>query len=114
MTPLHQWDIARFRVRPQERDFHPGIVVSSEELCASGFAANVNVLACTKRVPGDGVKSFQVVLNGADGLDFQTTVDCRFFFAVPKETLAEVTGRVSYERRRIISRKINEVFRLML
>lgn len=60
------------------------------------------------------MKSHQVVLNGADdGLEFQTTADCGFFYFIPKESIQSVTGRVSQERRRALGRKINEVLRLM-
>lgn len=114
MIPVRQWDIVRFRIRPQDTDLHPGIVLSGEEWCASGYTTNLNVLACSKRVPAATVKSHQVVLNGADGLEFQSTADCRFFHIVSKEGVSEVIGRVSSERRRAIGRKINEVLRLML
>jgi len=114
MTPVRQWDIIRFRIRPNDRDLHPGIVLSGEEWCASAHTTNLNVLACSKRVPGDPVKPHQVVVNGADGLEFQTTIDCRFFHIIAKETVTKVIGRVSTERRRAIGRKINEILRLQL
>ena len=114
MTPVRQWDIVRFRIRPQDRDLHPAIVLSGEEWCASDYATNLNVLACSKRVPADAVKAHQVVLNGADGLDFPSAADCRFFHIVAKEGVFEVIGRVSPERRRAIGRKINEILRLSL
>ncbi|MBI4663769.1 MAG: nucleotidyltransferase family protein [Verrucomicrobia bacterium] len=83
MIPVRQWDIVRFRIRPQDNELHPGIVLSGEEWCASGYTSNVNVLACSKRVPAATVKPHQVVLNGADGLEFQSTADCRFFHNLP-------------------------------
>ena len=113
MIPVRQWDIVRFRIRPNDRDLHPGIVLSGEEWCASTHTTNLNVLACSKRVPGDQLKPHQVMLNGADGLDFQTTVDCRFFHIITKEGVSEILGRVSPERRRAIGRKLNEVLRLL-
>jgi hypothetical protein len=75
---------------------------------------NLNVLACSKRVPGDSVKPHQVVLNGADGLEFQTTVDARFLYVIQKEGVSEIIGRVSQERRRSVGRKVIEVLRLLL
>jgi len=114
MTPVRQWDIVRFRIRPQDRDLHPGIVLSGEEWCASAHTTNLNVLPCSKRVPGDTVKPHQVVLNGADGLESLSTADCRFFHIIKKEGVSDVIGRVSSERRRAIGRKINEVLRLLL
>lgn len=114
MTPIRQWDIVRFQIRRHDRDRHPGIVLSGEEWCASAHTTNLNVLACSKRVPGDTVKLHQVVLNGADGLEFQSTADCRFFHIVTKEGISEVIGRVSPERRRAIGRKLNEILRLLV
>ena len=35
MTPVRPWDIVRFRIRPQDTELPPGIVVSGEEWCAS-------------------------------------------------------------------------------
>ncbi|MDR0902859.1 MAG: hypothetical protein LBM92_08845 [Opitutaceae bacterium] len=109
-----QWDIIRFRIRPNDRDLHPGIVLSPVELCESGHIDRLNVLAGSKRVPRDDVRAFQVVLNGADGLEFQTTVDCRFFHIVTKSSVHGIIGRVTAMRRRAIARKINEVFRMPL
>lgn len=114
MTPVRQWDIVRFRIRPHDTELHPGIVLSGEEWCASAHTTNLNVLACSKRVPAIGVKPHQVVLNGADGLEFQSTVDCRFIHIITKAGVAEGIGRVSSERRRAIGRKLNEVLRLLL
>jgi hypothetical protein len=114
MTAVRQWDIVRFRIRPQDRDLHPGIVLSGEEWCGSAHTTNLNALPCSKRVPGDAIKPHQVMLNGADGLEFPSTADCRFFHIIKKEGVSEVIGRVSLERRRAIGRKINEVLRLQL
>lgn len=114
MTSVRQWDIVRFRIRPQDADLHPGVVMSGEEWCASDRTTNLNVIACSKRPPAAGVKPHHVLLNGADGLDYQSTADCRFFHIIPKAGISEVIGRVSTERRRAIGRKINEVLRLLL
>lgn len=48
------------------------------------------------------------------GLEFQSAVDCRFFYIISKEGVSDVIGRVSPERRRVIGRKLNEVLRLLL
>jgi mRNA-degrading endonuclease toxin of MazEF toxin-antitoxin module len=114
MTAVRQWDIVRFRIRQQDTELHPGVVLSGEEWCASAHTTNLNVLACSKRVPAATVKPHQVVLNGADGMEFQSTADCRFFHIVAKEEVSEVIGRVSSERRRAIGRKLNEVLRLLI
>ena len=114
MTPVRQWDIIRFKIRQQDTELHPGVVLSGEEWCAAEQLTNLNVLACSKRPPAADLKPHQVLLNGADGLDFRSTVDCRFVHIIPKAEVSQVIGRVSTERRRTIGRKINEVLRLLL
>src|SRR2546425_12869724 len=113
MTSIRQWDVIRFRIRPSDTESHPGVVVSPEEWCAASATTKLNLLACSKRIPADPPKAHHVVLNGADGLEFQTLVDCRFFHIIAKDASAAVIGRVSVERRRAIGRKINEVLRLV-
>ena len=111
---VEQWDIVRFRIGPEDRDLHPAVVVSPQEWCLDQTKLRLNVLACSKRIPADGPKPSQVVLDGADGLDFQTICGCDFYHVVIRERLAEKIGRVSPIRRRVIGRKLNEVFRLPL
>ena len=114
MTTVHQWDIVRFKIRPTDKDAHPGIILSGEEWCRDSRELLLNVMACTKRVPAEGAKPYNTLLNGADGLEFQTLVDCRFIHIAPKAGVSEIIGRVSPERRKAIGRKINEVLRLSL
>ena len=59
-------------------------------------------------------KSHQVLLNGADGLDFPSVCGCEFFHIIARDSIQEIIGRVTPARRRAISRKINEVLRLSL
>lgn len=114
MNSPRQWDIVRVRIRPQDTELHPGIVISSEEWCASDQTTSLNILACSKRPPAADTKPHQVLLNGADGLDYQSTADCRFFHIIPKNSVTDIIGRVAPERRRAIGRKVNEVLRLQL
>jgi len=111
---IEQWDIVRFRIRPDDRDLHPGVVISPAEWCANEQRIRVNILACSKRVPAEGAKPHQVLLNGADGLEFITVCGCEFFHVVDRAWCSEKLGRVSPVRRRSIGRKLNEVFRLPL
>ncbi len=109
---MHQWDIVRVRVNPKDRDAHPAVVLSCEEDCQDAEFLRVNVLYGSKRPPAAALEPWQVLLNGADGLDFQTSVDCGVIYLVPKAACSPTGGRVSLERRRTIGRKINEVLRL--
>jgi mRNA-degrading endonuclease toxin of MazEF toxin-antitoxin module len=90
------------------------VVISAPEWCADERRARLNVLACSKRVPADGAKTHQVLLNGSDGLDFTSVCGCEFFHIIARESVTERIGRVSPARRRVIGRKINEVLRLPL
>ncbi len=111
---VEQWDIVRFRIQAVDRDLHPGVVISAPEWCADDRKLRLNILACSKRLPAEGVRAHQVLLNGSDGLDFMSVCGCEFFHIVARENVTEKIGRVSPVRRRAIGRKINEVLRLPL
>lgn len=53
-------------------------------------------------------------LNGADGLEWATIFDCAQIYRVKKAKVSGVMGRVTVERRRQVSRKIVEAYRLIL
>ncbi len=110
---LHQWDVVRVRLNPKDRDLHPAVVISCEEDCSDTRLLRINVLYGSKLPPGDSAEEWQVRLNGADGLEFPTVVDCGLIYMVDKALCAEVIGRVTPERRRQIGRKIIEVLRLL-
>jgi len=109
---MHQWDIVRVRINPRDRDEHPAIVISSEEDCINPHVLRVNVLYGSKRPPAADPKPWQAQLNGADGLEHHTLVDCALFYLVDKTACATTIGRVSLERRRQVGRKICEILRL--
>jgi len=109
---MHQWDIVKVRINPKDRDTHPAVIISCEEDCQDKELLRINVLYGSKRAPTSALDPWQVLLNGADGLDFQTALDCGIFYLVPKAACAAAVGSVSLERRRLIGRKINEILRL--
>jgi len=109
---MHQWDIVRVRINPKDRDAHPAVVLSCEEDCQDPEFLRVNVLYGSKKAPAQRIDPWQVLLNGADGLDFQTAVDCGVFYLVLKSSCSPVVGSVGLERRRQMGRKINEILRL--
>lgn len=111
---IDQWDIIRFRINASDRDLHSAVVISAPEWCADERKLRLNVLACSKRVPAEGVRPSQILLNGADGLDFQSVCACEFVHVVSRASVHEIVGRVSLVRRRAIARKFNEVLRFPL
>jgi len=111
---MHQWEIVRVRLNPKDRDPHPAVIISCAEDCLDPHLLRVNVLygSGSKRPPAASLDPRQVHLNGADGLEFATAVDCGLFYLVEKSACSLAIGQVSVERRRQIGRKINEILRL--
>jgi mRNA-degrading endonuclease toxin of MazEF toxin-antitoxin module len=89
---------------------HPVVLISHPDICAR--AAVVNVLYCTSQRQSRPAKPFEVLLNGADGMDWETFCDCSIIYAVASSELFAKRGRVSLERRRAIRSKLRDVFLL--
>lgn len=103
-----QFDIWRFNFA--EKGEHSVVLISHPDLCERSF---VNVLYCTSQRQSLPPKSFEVMLNGEDGFDWETFCDCSIIYAVPGAALFGKRGKVSLERRREIRSKIRDVFRLL-
>jgi hypothetical protein len=113
--PLRQWDIVKVRINPdRDRDAHPAVIVSADEICGDERQQRINVLFGTKKPPAAQKRRYGVLLNGADGLDFVTEVDCGFVHVVAKERLAEIAGRVTLVRQREVIRTLLESWRFRI
>lgn len=66
----------------------------------------VEILLCTSMRQGQAPAPHEVILNGADGLDWATVCRCDLIYSVPKAQLTQLRGMVSIARRRDIVRKI--------
>ena len=110
--PLKQWEVVKVRINPGDRDEHPAIVISADEVCAS--APRVNVLYGSTRRPGQPARSHQAVLNGTEGLDHPTLFSCGHFYQVAPVSITGRYGAVGATRRREIARKIISAYRLPL
>ena len=104
----NQFDVWQFTF--PEKGPHSVVLVSHPNLCAN--ASVVNVLYCTSQRQNRGPQPHEVMLNSADGFDWETFCDCSRMFLVPSGALFGRRGRVSLERRRAIRAKIRAVFRL--
>ena len=104
-----QFEVWRYRF-PEKGGEHPVILISHPDICAR--AAVVNVLFCTSQRQGRRPHPHEVMLNGADGMDWETLCDCSCLYAVKSADLFGKRGRVSLERRRQIRKKIADLFRL--
>jgi len=103
-----QFDVWRFNF--PEKGEHPVVLISHPDICAR--AAVVNVLYCTSQRQSRRPRSHEVMLNSADGFDWETFCDCATMYAVRSDQLLRKAGRVSLERRRVIRSRIRDIFRL--
>jgi hypothetical protein len=55
---------------------------------------------------------YEVLLNGTDGMDWETFCDCSILYTIPSATLFGRRGRVSLERRRQHRTKVRDLLRL--
>ena len=74
----------------------------------------INVLYGTTKRPAAAPDSYEVTLNGADGLERPTLFNCGHLYTIDRRKITAQLGRVTPERRRQIGRKIVATYRLPL
>jgi mRNA-degrading endonuclease toxin of MazEF toxin-antitoxin module len=89
---------------------HPVVLISHPDICAR--AKVVNILFCTSQRQSRAIRANEVLLNGADGVDWETFFDCSILYAVRSDLLFGKRGRVSAERRRAIRATLRDMFLL--
>ena len=87
---------------------HPAVIVSHPDRVAR--APLVNVLIGSSQRATRPAWENEVVLNGADGLDWDTLVKCDLMYLVEKERLYRLRGSVGTARRRAFVQRINACF----
>ena len=102
-----QFEVWRFNF--PDKGEHPVVLISHTDFCAR---AVVNVLYCTSQRQSRALKPYEVLLDGADGMDWETFCDCSVMYAVPAACLFGKRGRVDAKRRDAIRDKVRDVFRL--
>ncbi len=109
---LAQWDIVRVRISPEDRDEHPAVIISPDHVTRNPRVLKLNVLYCTKLPPAGSASPTQFVLNGSDGLEFRSVVDCSFYHVIRRDRITGREGRVGWERISALKRRVREVFGL--
>jgi mRNA-degrading endonuclease toxin of MazEF toxin-antitoxin module len=109
-----QWDVVKVRINPGDRDEHPAVVVSREEICSDERKPFVNVLYGSTKRPADEKSVTEIQLNGADGLERPTVFSCTHLYTIHRSKISQCLGRVAPERRRQIGRAIVALYRLPL
>jgi mRNA-degrading endonuclease toxin of MazEF toxin-antitoxin module len=103
---MKQWDI--WTCDFAEAGSHPAVVVSHPDRVA--LAPLVNVLICSSQRATRVPRENEVLLNGADGLDWETLVKCDLMYLVEKDRLYRRRGSVGAVRRRALVHCINACF----
>jgi hypothetical protein len=103
---LRRWDIVFVRENDKDSTGHPGVVLSPEDMLEDSRHLRINVVMGSKKTPAYPAQPRHVILNGADGLDHSTVIDCARVVVVRKSGIIRLAGTVSLDRRREISRKV--------
>lgn len=103
---LRRWDIVFIRMDEKDRDGHPAIILSSDDVMADSKQHRVNVVTGTKKQPAEQARNHHVILDGADGLEFPTLVDCSLVYVARKTAILRSVGVVTMHRRQLIQRGI--------
>ncbi|MSU48868.1 MAG: hypothetical protein EXS37_07245 [Opitutus sp.] len=114
ISDLTQWDVVRVRIRPGDKDSHPAVVISRVSVCADSRTQVINVLYGTTRRPAIAASLTDVTLNGAEGLDQLTLVNCDHIYTVRKDSVESRVGRVSPERRLALCRTLKLAFAFLV
>lgn len=108
-----QWDIGTFDF-PTPVGEHPVVIISNSDRASR--AQLVNILYCTSQRQSRPPGPDEVLLNGADGLDWETYCRCDHIFSVERALIKRRAkpAKVTASRRKQISAKIVERLRLEL
>lgn len=108
---MKQWEIWDFPI-PSEDKPHGFVIISNPLICANSQAKFVNGLICTSVVGDRQIRDYEVFLNGSDGLDWKTAVNCAVVYQLSKAACLKQTrrGLVSIPRRRQMVKVINSAF----
>lgn len=109
---MRQWDIFLFPFGEEKP--HPAVIISHDERALNDDIETVNALICTSAKLNREAKKNEVILNGADGLDWKTAVRCDVIYLLSKSQFKELRGRVTGPRRSAIARKIVESLRFQM
>jgi mRNA-degrading endonuclease toxin of MazEF toxin-antitoxin module len=98
---MKQWDIFTWEF-PFGK--HPVVIVSHPARVENKPV--VNVLKCSSQRAGRAPQENEVLLDKADGLDWETLCQCDLIYILEKKELSEKRGSVSRARRRAIISKV--------
>jgi mRNA-degrading endonuclease toxin of MazEF toxin-antitoxin module len=83
---------------------HPAVIISNPDRIINKPV--IEVVVCSSRKAGREPLPGEVILDGADGLDWQTLCKCDLIYSLEKTELKQKRGEVSHARRNQIIRTI--------
>ena len=101
-----RWEIVFLRTDEKDRDGHPAVILSTDDVMADTKQQRFNVVTGTKKQPAEQARHHHVVLDAADGLEFTTLVDCSLVYVARKTSILRTGGVVTVHRRQQIQRGI--------
>lgn len=108
---MRQWDVVYFAF-PGSVGLHPAVLLSPDAAIANLDIAWVNVLIITTVRADYRPGRYDVMLNGADGLDHLSRVRVAPIWQGDKSGLGRRRGSLSSLRQKALAQKIREVYRL--
>jgi mRNA-degrading endonuclease toxin of MazEF toxin-antitoxin module len=108
---MRQWDIFDFPFA-HPIGMHSAVVLSPDDITANLDVAQVNVLIVTTVRAGYQPGRYDVMLNGADGLDHLSRVRVSPILQMDKAEVGRRRGALSAIRQKVLAKKIREVYRL--
>ena len=100
---MKSWDICTYDFVGGEP--HPAVIVSHPDRVAR--APLVNVLIGSSQQASRPARENEILLNGADRLDWETLVKCDLMYLVEQERLYRQRGTVTVVRCRALVQRIN-------
>jgi mRNA-degrading endonuclease toxin of MazEF toxin-antitoxin module len=79
---------------------HPCVIISSPARVSN--KPDVEVVLCSTQKAGRAAQSHEIILDGADGLDWPTICKCDLIYAVPKDRIKNRRGQVSERRQGLL------------
>lgn len=95
----------------EKKGLHPAVLISHPD--RSARAQWINVLFCTSQRQSRPPYPFEIMLDRADGMDWETFCDCSILWSIDAKRLKRHRGHVIPERRRAIRAMLRDMFLLL-
>jgi mRNA-degrading endonuclease toxin of MazEF toxin-antitoxin module len=99
---MKPWEVWTWRF--PDAGEHPAVILGTEERVK--LKPHVCVVLCSTQRAGRRAELHEVILDQADGLNWETLCKCDVVYAAPKSELVRHRGTVTQERRRAIAERV--------